>query len=374
MSDFDGDIVYSTDNEYFIKGARRNEIPIVYEKQTAPTQKITLSNQVKCDIRGLDTKVGQITNYSTSMLAMLPLFKGEKQKEQYEEIEKRLKILRLIQGNEIDKIKGVKPTPFPKSWKNWEKINNDDDDIVKAEKYKYNSMVVKKKPYFFIYLYKALMSDYKIYEKNFNSMSLTYFGVPIKTLLRKSEHTNEEMNLIRKYRKYAPVLETDCLMNILCKEIENTDFDIKYKPNHVSLLPNYVKKDNIDKNKIKELLSLYKEYKAQKKYKGIETMVDSEGIQDDEINDILRCILYANKDEYKEKMYQLFSSSQDLFNHLAMMCENNNISYDCIWDIMGDDILDIIPYEDSKVIVEDDNGFEYLGHNYKLEEIVNVSI
>ena len=42
--------------------------------------------------------MGQITNYSTSMLAMLPLFEGEKQKEQKEELEKRLKILRRIQG------------------------------------------------------------------------------------------------------------------------------------------------------------------------------------------------------------------------------------------------------------------------------------
>ena len=50
----------------------------MYDKEAVPTQKITLPNQVRSDIKGLDTKVGQITNYSTSMLAMLPLFKGEK--------------------------------------------------------------------------------------------------------------------------------------------------------------------------------------------------------------------------------------------------------------------------------------------------------
>lgn len=61
-----------------------------------------MPNQIKCDIRGLDTKVGQITNYSTSMLAMLPMFKSEKQKLQYRELEKRLKLLRKMQGEEID--------------------------------------------------------------------------------------------------------------------------------------------------------------------------------------------------------------------------------------------------------------------------------
>ena len=368
-SDFDGDIVFSTDNPYFIKGARREELPIIYDKQAVPTQKITLANQVRCDVRGLDTKVGQITNYSTSMIAMLPLFKNEKQKEQYEEIEKRLKILRLIQGNEIDKIKGVNPTPFPKSWKCWVNINKDDDDITKAEKYKYNSMVVKKKPYFFIYLYNTLMNDYKNYEKNFNSISLTHFGIPIKVLLRKKDHTEGEMNLLRKYRKYSPVLETECVMNILCKEIENIEFDIKYKPNCVSLLPKFANRDNIDETKINKLAEIYKEYKAQRKYKGIETLITNEGIQDEDMNDILKNVLYANRDEYKDAMLELFTSSQELFNHLVVVCERNNWSYDCIWDIVGDDIIDIIPYGSTKVIVEDKNGFEYLGNRYKVEEV-----
>lgn len=368
-SDFDGDIVFSTDNPYFIKGARREELPIIYDKEKVPTQKITLPNQVKCDLRGLDTKVGQITNYSTSMIAMLPLFKNEKQKEQYDELKKRILLCRKLQGEEIDKIKGTTPPSFPKEWRHIENINKDDDDITKAEKYKYNSMVVKKKPYFFIYLYNTLMNDYKNYEKNFNSISLTHFGTPIKVLLRKKDHTEGEMNLLRKYRKYSPVLETECVMNILCKEIENIEFDIKYKPNCVSLLPEFASRDNIDETKINKLAEIYKEYKAQRKYKGIETLITNEGIQDEDMNDILKNVLYANRDEYKDTMLELFTSSQELFNHLVVVCERNNWSYDCIWDIVGDDIIDIIPYGSTKVIVEDKNGFEYLGNRYRVEEV-----
>lgn len=368
-SDFDGDICMSTNNPYFLKGAKREELPIMYDKEAVPTQKITLPNQIRCDVKGLDTKVGQITNYSTSMLAMLPLFKGEKQTEQREEIETRLKLLRELQGAEIDKIKGTTPPNFPKSWRHWVKINKDDDDITKAEKYKYNSMVVKKKPYFFIYLYSMLMNDYKAYEKNFNSISLTHFGIPIKALLRKKEHTEGELNLIRKYRKYSPVLDTDCIMNILCKEIENMEFDIKYKPNCVSLLPEFAEKIDVDEEKMQSLTSIYKKYKAQKKYKGIEALVDNEGIQDDDMNEILRNVLYANRDEYKNEMVELFTSSKELFNYLIVMCDRNNWSYDCIWDIVGEDIIDIIPYGDTKVVVEKEDGFEYLGHFYGLEEV-----
>ena len=57
-------------------------------------------------------------------------------------------------------------------------------------------------------------------------------------------------------------------MNILCKEIENVEFDIKYKPNCVSFLPNFADRSNINNDKLEDLTEIYKEYKAQRKYKG----------------------------------------------------------------------------------------------------------
>ena len=80
-------------------------------------------------------------------------------------------------------------------------------------------------------------------------------------------------------------------------------------------------------------------------------------------------IVNTTCDEYKNKMFELFTSSKELFNHLIALCDNKNWSYDCVWDIIGDDIIDIIPYGNSKVIVEDPNGFEYLGKYYNLEGV-----
>ena len=93
--DYDGDILFSTNDKYFLKGVRRGELPIIYDKETVPTQRITLPNQIKCDCRALNTIVGQITNYGTVMYAM---FEGE----EYKELDKRIKMTRKIQGEEID--------------------------------------------------------------------------------------------------------------------------------------------------------------------------------------------------------------------------------------------------------------------------------
>ncbi len=373
-SDFDGDIVCSTDNKYFLKGAMRDELPISYEKEMVPTQRVTLPNFIRCDVKGLDTKVGQITNYSTSMIAMLPLFKGEGQQEQLQEMQKRIKLLREIQGAEIDKIKGTTPPQFPKEWRYWVRINKDDDDITKAEKYKYNSMVVKKKPYFFIYLYSTLMKEYKNYEKNFNSISYKHFGMSIKDLCKKEDKTESENRLVRKYKKYSPVLETDCVMNNLCREIENADCDIKYRPSKTSMLPNFVDYDNIDNNKISQLMDLCKTYKSQKQYKSFVAMIENEGINDSDMAEIVNMILYGHKDKYRADIQKIFSNTKEMFNHLMFMCDKKNMSYDIVWDIMGDDIVDVIHSSGATILCESEDGVEYLGHNYSLQEVKNVDI
>ena len=66
---------------------------------------------------------------------------------------------------------------------------------------------------------------------------------------------------------------------------ENSDSDIKYHPSKVSLLSNFVNYDDIDENKLNELMKICKTYKSEKQYKGFSSMVENEGIADDEINE-----------------------------------------------------------------------------------------
>lgn len=369
-SDFDGDIAFSTDNKYFIKGARREELPIIYDKEKVPIQKITLPNQIRCDLRGLDTKVGQITNYSTSMFAMLPLFEKEEYKEQYDEIIKRLKICRELQGEEIDKIKGTTPPSFPHEWRYSEKIDENDSDQIKAEKYKHNSMVVKRKPYFFIYLYKTLMNDYKDYKNMFNNSCLKNHGVSLKELILKEGKTDAEAAFLRRYKKYSPVIETDCLMNKLCKQIEDVEFDISFRNNKESLIQKF-KDENfeIDNDILFKIYQLFKEYKSTKSFRGVEAIIENEGIKDSDTDDIIKNIMYGVKDIIRERMNNLVSSSHDLYNYLVAMCERYNIKdMGVIWEIMKDDIVDVIPYGEKITIVEDNDGEEYLGKKYVMQK------
>src|SRR5574344_431671 len=368
-SDFDGDIVFSTDNPCFVKGARRDELPISYDKEKVPMQRITLPNQIKCDIRGLDTKVGQITNYSTSMMAMLPLFKKDDKKEQWQEIINRLKICRNLQGEEIDKIKGTTPPQFPKEWHKWKKTLDGDSDQDIKEKYKYNSMVVKKKPYFFIYLYPSLNSSYKEYLREFNYISKIKFNIGIKDLIKKEKKSLEEIELVRKYQKYCPVLETDCIMNTICKEIENQEFDIKFNKNKKNLLFQFSDEIELKEKDDLFLSEIYSKYKSKKRISGIKALVENNGLQKDDLNEILNSLLYLNRDECREDLYSYFGNSRILFNSLCSFSIKNNIDDDFVWNMMRDDIISFIPTDHPYSLIENSFGVYYLGKKYSKIEI-----
>jgi hypothetical protein len=198
------------------------------------------------------------------------------------------------------------------------------------------------------------------------------FGVTINELIKKQDKIKKEINLVRKYQKYSPVLETDCVMNNLCKSVENVDFDIKYNPNANSLLPTFCDYTSINDTFVDVLYLISKEYKSKKKFKGLSLLVDNEGIQDDDMNNILQNVLYASRDECRERLCDIFSSSKELFNHLIVMCERYNIGFDFVWDMLGDDIIDIIPQNNSLVAVDDGDGLEYLGRTYDIKEVVKV--
>lgn len=364
--DFDGDILFSTNDKYFLKGVRRGELPIIYDKETVPTQRITLPNQIKCDCRALNTIVGQITNYGTCMYAMLPMFQTDS--EEYTELDKRIKMTRKLQGEEIDKAKGTTPPNIPKKWLRTEKIEPNDTTEIRTEKYRHNSLVISQKPYFFIYLYKNLNSDYKAYQKGFDMLARKQFGCTLSTLLSK-ERTDDETNFLRRYRKYSPVLETPCVMNQICKCVERVDNSIKWDKSNQNILVEFADFKNIDKNIVTKIYNLVKKYNSRKSVRGLEILVENDGLNNEDIDELFKSKIYTHKDTVREEIRYMFTNDQEMFNHMVFMAISYNISFDIVWEIMGDYVINCIPWGDTYIVVRSENGVEYLGENLEIRKV-----
>ena len=361
----------STDNEIFIKGAQKWHNVITYEKGAAPVQKICLKNSIATDLRGLGTGVGGFSNCATIMHAMKGIFQKDSQKEQRDELTLRIKLLREIVGQEIDRIKGTAAPELPKEWKKLVRINDDDTDAVKADKYKRNSMVITKKPYFFRYLYPELNQQFKHYEDSYNVESRSRFGIKFKKLLAKPNKTEEEMNLVRRYQKYSPLITAPCVMNVLCKEFENVDFDINFNKNAISMLPSYEDEFLVQEDRLKVVKELYRKYSARKQVKVVESILENLNLPNrDEYDEIRFLAVDTVREEIREVVTELKMEGKEFLFYCSELAKGyRQFNWDFAWDVLGDSIVDFIPKGNIRVPVKSEEGLDYLGGKYLLSSI-----
>lgn len=368
-SDWDGDLCFSTDNPVFIRCAQTQYHPITYDKGAPPIQKNTMANRVKTDLRGFGTGVGGFSNCTTIIEAMKAIFKKETQSDLIEELTNRQKILRRIIGQEIDRIKGLEKPTLPSSWKKFEKINPEDTDAEKAEKYKHNSLVIHKKPYFFRYLYPELNKRFKQYENSYNLICKDTFGIKLKKLLAKPDKTEVEMNLVRRYQKYSPLIVSDCTMNILCKKFENIDFDIKFKESQVNMLPLFEDCGyEVNLVALKEIRECYRKYNNKRTVKLVESIFRD--YSDDDIKEIYFNINEAIKIDIQQTLFSLGLDIKQIMFHIGVLSKQyTKFNWSFVWNMLEEQIVDLIPQGETVMVYKNDEGEEYLGQRYKLKNI-----
>ena len=103
---------------------------------TGITGSVNDENATQADIRGLNSKVGQISNKAASLYAMLK--EHEKDSVEYRKIYESIICLGQVVGMEIDRIKtGIKPT-MPLEWKplqvEWKNRTTIYDDVMITSK------------------------------------------------------------------------------------------------------------------------------------------------------------------------------------------------------------------------------------------------
>jgi len=320
----------------------------------------------RADLKSFDSKVGVITNFSTSFIAMLSEFK--KDSKEHNELIKRIKLLRRYIGDSIDVAKGIKMKPFPKDWKKREKILDTDTEEIKSKKYYQRRLVASKKPYFMTYIYDDLKVDLNKYKKLKNKSCKDSFGKKIKDLIFESEEnlTKDELSFKRQYFKYMPVINSSCIVNNLCRIIEHIDFKYKYpKLEDKQEITDILIDKNIPRNKkiFNQVYELYNEFKKEMLYltRYNNTLCNEEP----------NTKLQEFYEHFRRKSELICSNEKELANYCVEIAYGNNKMKDFAWNIARDGIMKNIHKNQDKVKylpVCDINGIEYLGKKYSLKE------
>lgn len=392
-SDFDGDIVATTDNPVFLR-CRYDNLPITYNKSTVDKEYINEDELYLADIQSFNSTIGQITNISTSFYELLAKYEGKPEyAAEQKEILDRLKLIRKAQGDSIDKAKGIKIEPMPTHWTKRVSKTPKNETI---EHVKFcNSIVADRKPYFFRYLYSSENAKYKDYIERANSFSITRFDKTIQDLLDsdpKFLSDSERDYLENEFKKYIPLIDYNGRMNRICHYMEMNISEVKSKSNthtpqkvldlmyfdsnrtflerHVNIMNNYYllykedrKKINMKNTGIPELVYYKEDYNE-------EPVIPNNFTQ--------YCSNLRKKiwDEFKKDM----DSDNDINKYITDLALY--ICYELypsrvktfVWDLFGNQIVDNLKMKCKSPVTipvrDEDNGtIFYLGKKYKLLEV-----
>jgi hypothetical protein len=373
MSDCDGDLICLTDQQEIINGAYGG-VPIHYSTKPTPSVDIVYKNLYQADMKSFNSKIGFITNTSTTMYAMLPLFvEGTKE---YSELIFRLKLCRKLQGNQIDMTKGLEIKPFPKHWINWGKINDDMSEEEKAEIRFNNSLLIEKRPYFMRYLYPDYNRDYNNYNYNYDNYCNVTFGVGLDETIAKVEgdyenSSDKERELVSKYYKYNPLLDTKCTMNVICHYMEKSDellkegVNYKASPEIIRLLKAW--DAPVEKEKIRLMQHLYEKYKGEKR--------NINNIKEENGERRFRTVEQFNKYIRQESLS--ISSNLEELSTLAVIISYESYPNDTksfAWSIFGDGLLDNLRKntggECYAPFMDQHGDIDFLGEKYKQHKVI----
>lgn len=213
------DILATTSNEKFVNKSFKDEYVSFSDGDKPKKTIITDGVLFEADTFSFGTKIGAITNKGSSCFALLEHF--EQDSEERNKIMERLRTLPVIQNKEIDKTKtGQKTKGIPSTWVTYEK-----------EKDFENSLLVDRHPYFFIHLYDKTKRAYQKYKSTFDKKSKQMFGVSVEELLKFNDFDNEMIEFLDLYYHKNPTIDSNSVMNKICKRIERLNSKVNFNKN-----------------------------------------------------------------------------------------------------------------------------------------------
>ena len=341
-ADFDGDLCYTTNNRVLLNHHRK--LPVVFcvqrraEKKAPTEQDIITANKLS-----FGDEIGAITNVITSQICLKDSF--NKDSEEYKALSYRILCAQQQQQNAIDKAKGIIAKPMPKYWKSKYglKENEDDTEEERERKRFLKRIAADRKPYFFIYNYNHLYSEYnKFLKKACNAYACEYGGDLVEDFeLYKMDRENwgaKRKSFFEFFDKFLPIDMSPCTMNRICWAIErqtkgfnidnNSDYDWhKLKapyPEYSSYAYRLAKP---------QLLKEYDSYRV--KMQELNYKLDNEYVHGADRRDILQ----SATDKFLMKLDMCCPDEELRCDILLEIAYKNNKSKRFVWEMCGSQIV-----------------------------------
>ena len=376
-SDYDYDILSTTNNKNFINGVYPNQRVVTYSAKKPKKKLFTEEDLFITDTFSFGNAIGQITNTTSTFVGMMAMFSPDSA--EYKQLADRIKAGCAAQSRQIDKTKiGEAVKTLGTVCKQYQHTNPEDDMETRIKKEFYNRILADKKPYFFKYKYKSLHKELNEYDKKHDELAKLHFSKSLEEIKGQSIETltQEEQTFLYYYDRFLPVVDSNCVMNKICKYIENVDFHIKQKIRSNSEF-NYkglqsesftINKKIYDKIKeeMETTIKKWEEFSKNNKASKVERSLTSK-TQNKFEKDVEWSAL-------KNRLENITSNEEVLANHLIYFFyeEHPSLSKATLWGLVGKQIYENIKNKvrEYDFPVKDPYGnIEFLYEKYQLQHL-----
>ena len=286
------------------------------------------------------------------------------------EMIRRIDLEREIVGQEIDRIKGADKPYLPTVWRQVDRVPEGASPEETRDVYRRNSMALSKKPYFFRYLYPELDSLHKKFLDAYDRVSRDMFGIPFGKLLGtpKASRTKDQDDLVRRYEKYSPLINSPCTMNLLCKSVEKVADRLRFgrskdgsREPRGTMLPDFP--GPIDPEHLALIRKLHRDYNARRQAKAIREAAEDEGYDPDDFKEAREEAMDALLSDIRSSLAQAGIGPEEclrLCHELAKDMVSFNWGF--AWDALDASIIPLIPQGRTEAAAPDPEGdLSYLG-------------
>ncbi len=331
--DFDGDLLFTTDNAPLMR--RQTNLPALNCIQYNSSKKVVSEEDViVANKQGFGSKIGQITNRITCITSLMANYKPGSV--EYEMLRYRTQCGQALQQEEIDKAKGIIPTPMPLHWyvDKENVINDDDNDEIRAKKQLNHELCASKKPYFFAYNYQSLKSEYDELMAGINSKLINMYQKTFKEMQNSQNLTENEQKMLDLCKKKINLDLSPSTMNKICWAVEDKfdgvdlfkDVDFDY-----SVYKSGVRYDDIIYVQIKNLCKDHlKKIRQINKSRAVENQDETDYSADKQQ-------LFSMLTEECEK---ICPDEKVLCDILLDLCYRDGVNTSIVWTVCPDVIID----------------------------------
>ena len=254
---------------------------------------------------------------------------------------------------------------MPRSWHDrYSAIKIEDED--KSDLYR--TIVADKKPYFMRYIYPAVMKQYNTYVKCTNKNSLRRFGVPVSEMMSSDESllSEEQKEFIKYYKLRMPLGMNDCVMNKICRRIEEA-FDKRVSAQPKAELFDYSIMRNNKVYSQKQYYDIKKEYiEYNHRLKNFEALSSYENA--DELSSFEE--LKSINDEFIRECTAICPNADVLCQIVLDLCYTKMSTKKFAWSMCGDEIIDNLLKNNKNTIeypvLDPDGDIMFGGEKFKM--------